>query len=290
MACRLVIHVCVLAMLTSVVSAAQVVSQEEGAMMRRQKSESMKSIDMGAHGELMMHKTEGEMQPQTGGKETLKPPGETSYCDEVYPRGTDNSNDCITGVPIERQEDCRHAAGAINLPTADPSKWLINDGFVNPNPYPKNCFIFQDTVFFNPTESNRTSGWTGTPICQNIIYKNGTTGLDSDATSGGCTGDYEAISSYAECEWAHDCQWGNMYCQITTFANNAFTSQDAPRGCYRNSLGCYGYNAATAAVTGTLTGMTPVCRLSTYVWTDPGAAHPGTVAATDANTNTATMF
>jgi len=275
MACGLVIRVCLLA--ASVVTGNGLQQEEDSVWVRRHKIKSPHMLlEVGPSGDL--HKTQEEdsdsdsrnsRQPvqtwlkmqKAGQVHDEKQPGEVSYCDQSYPMGTENSNTCVTGNQIIREEDCKHAAGVLGLTVADSNEWLINDDWVNPNTHPKNCFLFNDKVHFNPTASNRTDGWEGQPICQRIIYQNGTKGVDSDA---GCTGDYEPISSYKECEWAHDCQWGAMYCQENTFANDHYTTQDAPRGCYRSALGCYGFNKATAAVTGTLTEKTPVCRLKTY--------------------------
>jgi len=288
MACGLVIRVCLLAALASVVN-----SQEDGSMMRRHNNVKNSQVDLSASGEMHVLKAisrlhaaledeDSDSDPRSsrqpvqtylkmqkaGQVHAAKQPGEVSYCDESYVMGTANSNTCLTGIQIIRQEDCKHAAGVLGLKIAADDKWLINENVVNPSTHPKNCFLLDDKVFFNPTDSVRADGWEGQPICSNIIYKNGTSGVDSKAS---CTGDYEPITSWKECEWAHDCQWGAMYCQEPEFANDHFTTQDAPAGCYRSAIGCYGFNKNTAA-TGKLTGKTAVCKLKTHTFNEADAA------------------
>jgi len=271
MASGLVFRVCLLTPLASVVTA-NTLHRGDG-IVRRQMS-GVVQAQLGADGEVDLHQEEPAQSTQAMLK--MQQPGETMYCDETFPRGTANSNDCGEGAnPIYRQEDCRHAATTLGLTMASGSEWLINDDWVNPDSYPKNCF-FDDAkqqVRFNPMNSNNTGGYTGQPICELVIYKNGTGGVDSDA---GCTGEYEPITTWAECEWAHDCQWGGLYCQETSFANDHYTTQDAPRGCYRNAIGCYGFNAVATAPSGDLTQHTPVCRLKTYVFTPRTATHNAT--------------
>merc|ERR1719491_93973 len=246
--------------------------------MRRQKLDKTLEVELGPAGEftdVTMNREENEISDASLSESKEEPVQalvnmqktghrnpEAPYCDEFFKKGKDDSNDCPLGfIPITRQEDCRVAANVIQSPTAtdtDAFAWLIDDSFVNPDPYPKNCFLAHDgKVHFNPTESNRTSGWTGAPICERMIYQNGTTGVDSPD---GCTGDYEPITNWEECHWAHDCQWGRMYCEELTFAAAEASRADAPHGCYRNEQGCYGFNAETS-ITGVLTDMTPVCKL-----------------------------
>lgn len=267
------LRVCQLATFPLVATGATLSLQDDGVIMRRQTLERQTSenlqVQLGPGGELTMNEEENANSDDASSQTLLKTQKtgqrnpEAPYCDEFFKKGTDDSNDCSSGfVAISHQEDCRFAAAVIESPVAtdnDTIAWLIDDSWVNPDPYPKNCFVASDgKVHFNPTGTNRTSGWTGTPVCQRLIYQNGTTGEDSSV---GCTGDYEPITSWDECQWAHDCQWGRAYCEEVTFASADATRTDAPRGCYRNEQGCYGFNAATAETSITATGKTPVCKL-----------------------------
>lgn len=267
-------------------ASAEAAAEARASMMRRQRGAAQ--VHLGAGGELQMQEElqqgEGEaaspaggraksraveawLRMTDGGKTAAKQPGEVSWCDTAYPLGKADSNDCNHGkqAKILREEDCRHAAGVLGYTVGAPN-FNVKDDWENPNPYAKDCFMVNDTVFFNPTESTRTSGWKGTPICEWSIYDNGTAEVDSDVA---CTGDYEEITSYTECEWAHDCQWGGMFCQEPNFGNDHYTTNEAPRGCYRNELGCYGFNARTTAPTGNLTGKQAVCRLKSYTFHPP---------------------
>jgi len=222
--------------------------------MRRQSTERDVHVHLGSHGEAVL-------QEEVLQEVKLRPPGEVSWCDTSYPLGTPSSNSCIKGGKVTRQEDCRHAANVLNLTTGD--SFVINDDWVNPDVFSKDCFVFNKTVFFNPTESVRTAGWQGTPICHYQIYKSGNISIDSHE---GCNGDYEPITTYRECMWAHDCEWGGMFCQETTFGDDTFKTDKAPRGCYRSAIGCYGFNANTTAPDGNITGKSGVCRLKSYTF------------------------
>jgi len=222
------------------------------------------------HAEVHVHlNAAGELQKQ-------RQPGETSWCDTDFPPGKASSNECIKGKKIIREEDCRHAAKILGHKVGE--NFEIKDDWVNPNPYAKDCFLFNGTVFFNPTESVRTQadidatrGWKGTPICEHPIYQNGTVGENSDT---GCTGDYEVVDTYAECEWAHDCQFGGMFCQDPNFGNDQYSTLDAPIGCYRNNIGCYGFNAGKVKPSAAnITGTSPVCRLKGHKFVAHAAAH-----------------
>lgn len=257
MACGQVITVCLLAAL------AVAMAETKGEMMRRQKSHSQIHLD--ADGKMQMQEDESPKETEQAllksqGRKTRQP-GETSWCDTAMPLGTPQSNDCIKGHPITREEDCRHAARHKGYHQDSGDDFKIKNDWTD-NTWAKGCVLVNDTkVYFNPTANVVAAGdFKGTPICEWNIYQAGNVSMDKDE---GCTGDYEPIGSYAECEWAHDCQWGGMYCEDPNFGNDQFVTNQAPRGCYRNVLGCYGWNAATTAPDDSwnLTAKTPVCRL-----------------------------
>jgi len=178
---------------------------------------------------------------------------------------------------IDRKEDCIEAANKKNLtmgpetrPDAFTYAFEIDDDFANPDPFPKNCFVFNNTVYFNPTDSPQTN-FTGTPICWTPIYLKGNLSVDSDT---GCGGDYEPISNWTECKWAKECEWGGMHCEDSHFLEDDYSTGSAPRGCFQNALHCYGYNDRTAPLTDTtlLDKQSGVCRLKTWIYTGPDAA------------------
>lgn len=259
MACGLFIRVFLLA-LTSVAATQNL---DDGSMMRRQKAGGQQ-VHLGAGGELLQ------------AKHTSK----ESYCDFSYSQGTADTTGCIDGTtPVDTSTHCMHAAKVMGLkiePGKDGHMFLVAeepavDGVWSPNPFPKECFMFEGTVRFNPTDTDRTTGFTGTPICQRQTYNAGTPGKDSDV---GCTGDYEPIitsasktaeSAHKECLWAHDCEFGGGFCSEPQMVDNSYDSQSAPRGCFRDHQGCFGFNNAETIGTD-LTGTKPVCRLKSHVW------------------------
>jgi hypothetical protein len=243
---------------------------------------------MGPGGEFTAHmQIHQDSKPKTEGAQAWlrmngneKQPGEVSYCDSSYPLGVENPktvNVCNTGgSEIIREEDCKHAASMLGYPVG--TNFQIKDDWINPSTgtsdgvrFAKNCVLINGTVYMNPTDSAMSAaGWEGTPICSRDIYKNGTSATTADA---GCepADDYEPVDTYAECEWAHDCQFGGMFCQEPDFGNELYSTTTAPKGCYRNdATGCYGFNAntdGTVSSTGSTVSMSVVCKLKTYVYT-----------------------
>jgi hypothetical protein len=219
---------------------------------------------LGSDGELEMHKASPAMaqallRAQTHG--AGKQPGEVSYCDTHYLKGHDGSNHCVMGHKLMREEDCRHAALILKIPEAPETDFFITTDHQNPSPFVKGCLVFNGTAYFNPTDSvftpSATQGWKGKSICADITYKTGNHSVDSNA---GCTGDFEPIFNFHECHWAKECEWGGMFCEDLNFFNASYQTDDAPRGCFRNEMGCYGFNGRAAAPKGNITGKTAVCK------------------------------
>lgn len=227
---------------------------------------------------------------------------QTPWCDQYYPLGIENTNECSDkagggkkGTIIDEELDCKEAGLALNL-TYDNSDFLIHDyNYVNPPhssaPFPKKCFVLDGKVHFNPSGASApdyppTTGITGTPICADKIYTEGTTGLVADDL---CTGDYGRITTWEECLWAHDCEFGGLECTETRSSNGNWQSNEAVIGCYRNwadGEGCFGFNSQPAASwtpggqpdwRAKTLNTTPVCRLNAHTFT----GHPKCASGSD---------
>jgi len=255
----LFIRVCLLAALALVATAK---IQDDGSIMRRQKMGSSQ-VHLGPGGELSMMEASEQAD---------------SFCNYDYPQGADNSNECPAGSDaIDIESHCKHAARILEMVVADGTKdtdqaFEVSEAFVNPSSSPKNCFIQDGKVRFNPTDSTAApSSYLGKPLCHKKVYIDGTEGENSDA---GCTGDYEPITNSEECLWAHDCSMGVAFCKEQTLLTdyNGLNVENTPSGCYRAATtGCHGFNPPGAnAGTGTLTGKKAVCRLTSHTF-DPNA-------------------
>jgi hypothetical protein len=210
------------------------------------------------------------------------------WCDLYYPLGIENSNECSDktgggkkGEIIDEELDCKEAAAALHL-AFNNSDFLVHDyNYVDiPAPFPKKCFKLGNQIHFNPSGATSpqyppTKGITGTPICADKIYMEGTSALTKDAL---CTGDYELITTWEECSWAHDCEYGGMECEEVASSNTDYQSNEAVVGCFRNwaeGEGCFGFNSKPAASwtpggqsdwKAKTLNTTPVCRLKTHTF------------------------
>jgi len=259
-------------------------------VMRRQMSNQDIHLHVGSHGEMNSLSAE-----PIEAASSLMERGEplTPYCNTFYPLGTPDTNNCrLNHKKIQRKEDCEMAASKLGLPQAPAIRtpemaaigiggyaFQIDDDTENPDPFPKGCLVWNNSAYWNPTDSVRTSGWQGTPICWQPVYLHGNLSEDSDT---GCSGEYEKISVWNECKWAKECEWGGMQCVDPNFLNNAYSTHLAPRGCYQDTIGCYGYNARTSplnAATSNITGKNAVCRLKSWNFTGPEVVTAASIAA-----------
>jgi len=222
--------------------------------------------DHGLEGSVVIVSSSGELIQES------QEPGIT-YCNHDFIKGTENSNTCPSGsTPIAKPATCAHAAGYLKasdgfvaMGGGPPSAtFTVNNDWVADAtlPYPKNCFAMANgSVFFNPSEPTPTN-FSGTPICMRQKFPKGG---DNDGTeTGGCPADFEPIRDYSSCMAAFECDEGNAGCMIPDFENNAnFVTKKAPKGCYRETNGCFNFNKFGGAISelGTVTG-TPVCKLT----------------------------
>lgn len=190
---------------------------------------------------------------------------EPTECDRQFLLMAEGTDSCTgSGGPEEIlfEGDCDHASTVLGIPKADNSSggYFLNNYIVNPLPYPKGCFVNTTTnkIHFNPEESNTTGvTLTGKKICVRNKYINGTADSNPDS---GCSGDAVAILTYDDCWAAATCAAGGGACKLQAFKENVTTykQDDRPQGCFKDSLGCWGFNYIESSPTGTLNG-TSVC-------------------------------
>jgi len=206
--------------------------------------------------------------------------GVPTECDRQFLEMEEGANACKgSGHPEEIlfEGDCDHAASVLGIKKAD--KYFMNDYKVNPLPYPKGCFLNTSTheMYFNPEESKLEGvTLTGKKICMRTKYINGTANTNPDA---GCTGDSAAILKYDDCWAAALCAAGGGACKLQDFKDNVTTSKhdDQPQGCFKDALGCWGFNYKASTPSGTIKG-TPVCKNAAPAGSAPATAAAATTA------------
>lgn len=276
--CR-VLCLCLLAALAQAATLHQV--EEDGSsIMRRQKTT---LVHLGPAGEI--EKEESRVSVDLVHRRAKNP---DAWCNAYYPLGEERTNTCTLGTHINSNKDCIHAAQALNLTI--PDKFDTSEWHTNPLPVPKACFVTNGTAYFNPSGSDATVTISdGTPICKNLIYTDGTERIGSLATVNEadlCPSGYSLIDTWEECEWAHDCEYGGMYCEQVGAANENYQTEDRTPGCFRNHIGCFGFNSQPGQMS-TWTdvdasanpGVTPVCKLATHQFTGHPKYGIGTTAS-----------
>lgn len=185
-----------------------------------------------------------------------------TQCDRQFLQMAEGSDECTgSGDPqvITWDADCDHAASVLGIPKA--TNYFLHNYVTNPLTYPKGCFLNTSTnlIHFNPEETD-TKGMTltGKKICMRTVYINGTEDTDP---SDGCTDDAVAILNYDACWAASVCSAGGGACKLQPFQDNvtSYKRQDRPQGCFKDDLGCWGFNYLEEAPGGDING-TPVCR------------------------------
>lgn len=186
-----------------------------------------------------------------------------TQCDRQFLQMAEGSDECTgSGSPqtIEYEGDCTHAASVLGFTKAP--NYFLNNYVTNPLTYPKGCFLNTSTklIHFNPEESD-TKGMTlsGKKICMRTIYINGTEHSDP---SDGCTGDAVSILNYDACWAASVCAAGGGACKLQPFKDNvtSYKRQDKPQGCFRDDIGCWGFNYLETPAGGDIVNGTPVCK------------------------------
>jgi hypothetical protein len=226
---------------------------------------------------------DAELHVVASGELSTHKKARNSWCDEYYPLGNENANTCkdkngggTLGKKIIDVKDCEHAAAGLNLTFVGSEN--KDPHYTNgPAPFPKHCFKLNDEVHFNPSDNYVNypppGGLTGTPICADVVYTNGTAGTAKD---GLCPDGYELIQTWEECEWAHDCEFGGASCLESNRDNDFYKSNSAVIGCFREwatGTGCFGFNNQ-AEGDWNPTGQSdwqeatlktePICRLSSH--------------------------
>jgi len=237
--------------------------QAKGSMIRRhQESSTDSAIGLGAHGEMsLMHMNRSTPKDR-----------EISDCNRDYNVGTTNSDTCTKGEHIYSSDLCIKAATKLRKEVAPIAEWIINIDHVNPSNHPKGCLLFQDKVYYNPTQPN-PEAYEGSPICWREKYPRATPAAGN--TAGTCTSDFAVITDVRECNEAWQCIAGTDSCRKQDFRNGALPANmvgdpahkcancevaDKPRGCYIGTDdGCYGFNYG---IHGTDTSATSVAATS----------------------------
>lgn len=205
-------------------------------------------------------------------------------CDRQFMMMAEGTDVCTgSGFPqmVLYEGDCKLAAADLSLTVAPNPDFFLNSHEVNPLQYPHGCYFNTTTnlVSFNPTESNSTT-IIGKKICMRTKYIEGTANTDP-AT--GCTGDAKPVTTETECWEATKCEMGGGACKLLDFLENRSVSiPDKPEGCYKDQIGCWGFNNATPA--GAIVNGTPVCKNLVHVVGAGDAASAPAVAAADATT------
>lgn len=202
---------------------------------------------------------EAEMQPE---HKAANP----TECDHQFLAMDEGSDECKgdhAPQEILDEAECIHAAGAFGseFKKAAAPDFVVNEHSIAKWPAPKGCYLntSSKTVMFNPTGSN-TSDITleGKKICMRTLYVNGTEGSNPED---GCADGTKPILTYDHCLDASLCSAGGGACKILEFQNNVTTYKrdDRPLGCFKDHIGCWGFNYADKAPSGGNLNGTPVC-------------------------------
>jgi hypothetical protein len=235
-------------------------TEERASIMRRQRSTSQ--VHLTPKGETVemdqLHHQERDAPARVGAKASSDDP--PPWCEIMYKLNEPGNNECTWGEAVTASIDCGHAADALGLTPAPDDEWWTKDEPVNPSPFIKDCYTADGNVHMNNLQSTNDHGyWNGTKICQKKIYQYGTKINETVTTTSCLDGDYEPIMNYTECLYAHDCIEGNMACQDVHFGHKTWATPLAPKGCYIDDIGCFGWNAWEG--NGNKTGKSQVCKL-----------------------------
>jgi len=191
--------------------------------------------------------------------------GCATECDRQFllmAEGVDACSGSGEPVMIREQIDCKTAGAKLGLEIAEEDHFFLNTYEVNPLPYPHGCFLNTTTnkVAYNPSESNGTAV-TGKKICVRSKYISGTANTNPTGTPAGCTGDAKPITTVEACWEASKCAAGGDAPKLLDFLENRSTykAQDKPQGCFKDTVGYWGFNYLETAPTGPIVNGTAVC-------------------------------
>jgi len=229
-------------------------AEERASIMRRQRST---QIHLGPKGEAVAMDQERSTPARSSASTSSDDP--PPWCDMEYKLMDEGTNECSWGSSVSASTDCGHAAQALGLTAAATDDWWTKDEPVNPSPVVKDCHLIDGKVHINNLQSTNNHGyWNGTKICGKQIYLYGSE-INETNDQTFCHSDYDKIMNYTECLYAHSCVVGNMACRDIDFGHEDYTSPLAPKGCYIDHIGCYGWNAEEGS--GNRTGKSAVCKL-----------------------------
>lgn len=254
------IYVILLSLGVSTINAVNVVRKENEQLVRRE----VEAVEMESSGHV--HKAQEipqalfKEQQQKGRKEEV-----VTECNRQFLLMDEGSDACTgSGAPatVMYEGDCKRAAKELSLQVAEDPNFFLDTHMVNPLPYPHGCYLNTTTnkVAFNPSESNDTS-ISGKKICMRSKYVDGTPNTNPTGDTPGCQGDAKPITTSEACWQAALCSAGGGACKLLDFAENRtnFTAEDKPQGCYKDGIGCWGFNNLKTAPTGPIVNGTAVC-------------------------------
>lgn len=227
-------------------------------ILRRENGAHQVNLDPAGHvlqvdTESLAEEERAQMQPQAN---------MPTECDRQFILMAEGADECTgSGAPQEIlfEGDCTHASEELSIGKAD--KFFLDTYKENPILAPKGCFLNTTSgkLTFNPEEVD-ISGRTlvGQKVCMRSKYINGTTGTNPDK---GCTGDSVPILDYDACLAASLCAAGGGACKLQAFKDNvtSYKKNERPKGCFKDSIGCWGFNYMGTDPNGVING-TPICH------------------------------
>lgn len=189
-------------------------------------------------------------------------------CNDQFETGTAGTNDCVSAwqVRVDSEVLCRFAAELDCPDTGSGHDCIPEFNFKvpvdNQSEFPPMCSIRANDSkwIYNPTglSADQTDLATGTPVCTEKEYVNGTEGAATE-----CPEHYSVIANETWCRSAAGCL--NLI-QLSEFRIlDSDTQLTYPKGCYQNGMNV-GYNPTTTDPTcspdGTACVGAPLCNIT----------------------------
>jgi len=241
-------------------------SHEKGVIRREAHGDRQVQLDQSGHVEKIGDGERGDLQSQPTLDLHRSAEKVIPDTNKQYVKMTTASSDDCAGSPatqeITTDAECRTAALQLQLTPGDPIK-INNYNAVDTGGVllvVKKCYLntTSNLVQFNPTEANSTDGQTltGTKICWRPKYHMAAVDGGTDDL---CTDDAQAITSVAACITAMTQAIDGDACRLEPFKEDeAINDPTKPIGCWRDGIGCWGFNSADTFTGGT--NMTQVCK------------------------------